>query len=53
MRFCQEHDLHLISDEIYALSVFKTLNNADAVGFHSALSIDPTGLIDPNRLHIL
>ncbi|KAF8439183.1 pyridoxal phosphate-dependent transferase [Terfezia claveryi] len=52
MRFCQEHNLHLISDEIYALSVFKT-HNADAVGFHSALSIDPTGLIDPNRLHTL
>lgn len=53
MRFCQEHDLHFISDEIYALSVFKTPYNTDAVGFNSLLSIDPTGLIDPNRLHIL
>ncbi|RPB22583.1 PLP-dependent transferase [Terfezia boudieri ATCC MYA-4762] len=53
MRFCQEHNLHLISDEIYALSVFKTPYNADAVGFHSVLSVDPTGLIDPNRIHTL
>ncbi|KAF8422469.1 pyridoxal phosphate-dependent transferase [Tirmania nivea] len=53
MLFCQQHGLHLISDEIYALSVFKTPYNADAVGFHSVLSIDSTGLIDPNRLHTL
>lgn len=52
MRFCQKHRIHLISDEIYALSVFDT-GNADAIPFTSVLSIDTTDVIDNNYLHVL
>lgn len=55
MRLCEKYKIHLISDEIYALSVFE--NNVDAepesVAFESCSSIDPTGLIDPARLHLV
>jgi 1-aminocyclopropane-1-carboxylate synthase len=50
MRFCQKHRLHLLSDEIYACSVFNT--DEPAVPFASILSIDPTGIIDPELLHV-
>ncbi|EXA00359.1 hypothetical protein FOWG_00617 [Fusarium oxysporum f. sp. lycopersici MN25] len=50
MQFCQEYRLHLLSDEIYACSVFDT--DEPAVPFTSILSIDPTGLIDPELLHV-
>lgn len=51
MGFCQEHHIHLISDEIYGLSVFD-INDSAAVPFTSVLSIDPTELIDLNLLHV-
>ncbi|KAL0571666.1 hypothetical protein V5O48_010293 [Marasmius crinis-equi] len=60
MKFCQKYRIHLISDEIYALSVWK--NQVDAAkdpaegageGFSSVLSIDPTGIIDPCLVHVL
>lgn len=55
MRLCQQYEIHLISDEIYALSVWE--NNIDpepaSVPFRSCASIDPTGLIDPARLHLI
>ncbi|PHH86578.1 hypothetical protein CDD83_10038 [Cordyceps sp. RAO-2017] len=56
MRLCQRHRVHLISDEIYALSVFE--NRADGgdrppVPFQSMLSIDPSGIIDPGLVHVL
>lgn len=41
----------MISDEVYALSVYDT--GFDGPAFNSALSIDPEGLIDRDRLHIL
>lgn len=53
MRFCQKYHLHLISDEVYAMSIYKTPSNASAVPFTSALAIDTTGLIDANLIHIL
>ncbi|KAF3931359.1 hypothetical protein ABW20_dc0109583 [Dactylellina cionopaga] len=53
MKFCEAHNLHLIADEIYALSIFKTKSNKDAVGFCSTLSINTAGLIDPKRIHML
>ena len=52
MGFCQENSIHMISDEIYALSVFDAGSN-DAVGFTSVFAIDPRGLIDTDRLHVL
>ncbi|KAI9759424.1 MAG: hypothetical protein M4579_002338 [Chaenotheca gracillima] len=50
--FCQKHQLHLISDEIYALCVFDS-GNPSALPFTSVLSIDFTDVIDPNLVHVL
>ncbi|KAJ4266456.1 hypothetical protein NW762_004440 [Fusarium torreyae] len=50
MQFCQKHRLHLLSDEIYACSVFET--DEPSVPFTSILSIDPTSIIDPDLLHV-
>ncbi|KAF7530773.1 hypothetical protein PCG10_000283 [Penicillium crustosum] len=49
--FCQKYQIHLISDEVYALSVY---SNDDSVGFISVLSIDPVPLgVDPALIHVL
>ncbi|KAI9929819.1 hypothetical protein ASPWEDRAFT_48044 [Aspergillus wentii DTO 134E9] len=55
MAFCQKYQIRLISDEIYALSVWEnTIDTSPApVEFTSALSIDTTGTIDPQLLHVL
>jgi aspartate/methionine/tyrosine aminotransferase len=55
LKFCSKYNLHLISDEIYALSIFENKIDSDppAEPFHSVLSIDPTGLIDPSLVHVL
>ncbi|RFU75646.1 hypothetical protein TARUN_6604 [Trichoderma arundinaceum] len=55
LKFCNKYQLHLISDEIYALSIFE--NKIDTqpppAPFHSVLSIDTTGLINPALVHVL
>ncbi|KAL8709593.1 MAG: hypothetical protein Q9220_005685 [cf. Caloplaca sp. 1 TL-2023] len=53
MRLCQRHRIHLISDEIYAMSIYSTPSNASATPFTSVLAIDTTGLIDSNLVHVL
>ena len=55
MELCQKHQVHLISDEIYALSVYENRVDKDdtVVPFESILSIDPTGIIDRNLVHVL
>lgn len=55
MKFCQSRQLHLISDEIYALSTWenKVDPNASEAKFESALSIDTTNVIDPDLVHVL
>ncbi|CVK99140.1 related to 1-aminocyclopropane-1-carboxylate synthase [Fusarium proliferatum] len=53
MQFCQKHNLHLISDEVYALSVWKNPEAPGAPGFTSALAVNPDGLIDRDLLHVL
>jgi aspartate/methionine/tyrosine aminotransferase len=55
MKLCQKYQMHLISDEIYALSVFenKVDKDAAAIPFESVLSIDPEGIIDPSLVHVL
>lgn len=55
MKLCQRRNLHLISDEIYACSVWENTVDTDPAPqpFVSVLSIDPTGIIDPERLHVL
>ncbi|GAA6059750.1 hypothetical protein JCM10212_001958 [Sporobolomyces blumeae] len=52
-RFCEKHNLHLIVDEIYALSTFATPH--DAVPFTSILSIDPLAEAhcNPSRIHVV
>ncbi|KAJ6786288.1 hypothetical protein PWT90_00828 [Aphanocladium album] len=51
MKLCQRHQIHLISDEVYACSVFES-EEPEAVPFTSILSIDPHGLIDLDLLHV-
>lgn len=51
MKFCQYHQLHLISDEIYACSVFDS-GEPNAIPFTSILSIDTDQYIDPELLHV-
>jgi 1-aminocyclopropane-1-carboxylate synthase len=53
MGFCEKYALHLIVDEIYALSVFPNPHVTDASPFISALSIPKENLIDPARVHTL
>jgi aspartate/methionine/tyrosine aminotransferase len=49
--FCQKHKLPLISDEIYACSVFDS-GEPNAVPFTSVLSIDAEKHIDSRLLHV-
>ncbi|KAJ5903521.1 pyridoxal phosphate-dependent transferase [Penicillium tannophilum] len=52
--FCQERNLHLISDEVFALSSFTCLDIQDPDPFVSCLSIDPTQFgCDPERVHVV
>lgn len=51
-KFCDKHNLHLISDEVYASCVFET-GDPDAVPFTSILSVDLTKFIKPNLVHVL
>ncbi|KAL2071895.1 hypothetical protein VTL71DRAFT_13130 [Oculimacula yallundae] len=51
MKFCQQNSIHLISDEVYALSVYDT-GIPDLPTFTSVLSINPTDLIDIEKLHV-
>ncbi|KAK2612795.1 hypothetical protein QQS21_001247 [Conoideocrella luteorostrata] len=55
MKLCQKYQIHLLSDEIYALSVFENRVDRDeaAVAFESVLSIDTAGIIDPGLVHVL
>ena len=50
--FCQKYNIHLISDEIYALSVFE-VDGEKRTPFTSVLSIDPTGLLRTDQIHVL
>jgi hypothetical protein len=58
MEFCQEHGLHLIVDEIYALTDLN-ITPAKAPPFVSALSLTeplvPEGAVkvDPSRIHVV
>jgi 1-aminocyclopropane-1-carboxylate synthase len=52
LAFCEKNKIHLISDEVYALSVYDTVTK-DAPKFTSVLSIEPTDLISVDRLRVL
>ncbi|KAI9899148.1 hypothetical protein N3K66_005609 [Trichothecium roseum] len=54
MKLCQKYQIHLISDEIYALSVFEnTVDGVTPTPFESVLSIDKTGIVDESLIHVL
>ncbi|KAJ5352360.1 hypothetical protein N7452_001334 [Penicillium brevicompactum] len=51
MKFCHRHGLHLISDEIYALTVWENPRLKEAPGFQSILSMTNESLMDPSMVH--
>ncbi|KAE8423675.1 pyridoxal phosphate-dependent transferase [Aspergillus pseudocaelatus] len=53
MRLCGELGIHLISDELYALSVWENPELENAVPFKSVLSLDVESLMDPKKLHVI
>ena len=53
MRFCQREQIHLICDEIYALSSFENPTMSNTEGFTSALSVVSPDIIDPALVHVL
>ncbi|GLA36365.1 hypothetical protein AnigIFM63309_002463 [Aspergillus niger] len=52
LKFCDKHQLHLISDEVYASCVFDS-GDPDAVPFTSILSLSTPELINPDLVHLL
>jgi aspartate/methionine/tyrosine aminotransferase len=52
MKLCQKYSIHLLTDEVYALSVYQT-PQAEAVQFQSVLTIDTKKYIHPTLLHVL
>ncbi|KAL1891976.1 hypothetical protein Sste5346_007320 [Sporothrix stenoceras] len=52
MKFCESNELHLISDEVYALSTYR-LDDGHDVPFTSVLAADTGDLISADRLHVL
>lgn len=53
-QFCEKHNLHLISDEIYALSLFPSSDVPNPEPFVSTLSYDLEAMgVNPSRLHVL
>ncbi|KAL5355193.1 1-aminocyclopropane-1-carboxylate synthase [Aspergillus floccosus] len=52
LSFCNEHQLHFISDEIYASCVFDS-GDPNAEPFTSILSLSTPDLIAPDLVHVL
>jgi len=52
MKLAQEHKIHLLMDEIYAMSVYD-IDDPAAVPFQSCLAFDSSDYIDPNLLHVI
>jgi aspartate/methionine/tyrosine aminotransferase len=55
LKLCAKYDIHLVSDEIYALSTWKNKEDSSPppVPFTSILSFDLAQYIDPARVHVL
>lgn len=49
MQLCKKYSLHLLSDEVYALSVF----DSSLTPFTSVLSFDSSSFISPDYLHVV
>lgn len=52
MQLCNKYRIHLLADEIYAMSVYEVAD-PDAVKFESVLSIETEKYIDSKYLHLL
>ncbi|KAF3059812.1 1-aminocyclopropane-1-carboxylate synthase 1 [Daldinia childiae] len=50
--FCGQHDLHLICDEIFAMSVYDNPEVPDAVPFTSVLALNLDDNINPQKVHV-
>lgn len=57
LKFCARNNLHLITDEVYALSSYSTPYNTNAVNFTSVLSLPslsgPAPLMPTENIHLL
>ncbi|KAF6223285.1 hypothetical protein HO133_000127 [Letharia lupina] len=53
LRLCSKYWIHMISDEVYAMSVFPNGDIPNPVPFRSVLSLEYRKLIDPSLLHVL
>ncbi len=54
MQFCQRHNLHLIADEVFALSELGCTDLRQARKFTSVLAIDAAAHgCDANRIHVI
>lgn len=54
LKFCQRRDIHLIADEVYAMTTFSSAEISDPAPFISALSLDTSALrCDRSRIHTI
>ena len=53
LRLCSKHGIHMISDEVYAMSVFPNKDIPNPTPFRSVLSLEYREFIDPLSLHVL
>ncbi|EYE98293.1 putative aspartate aminotransferase [Aspergillus ruber CBS 135680] len=53
MRLCNDLDIHLVSDELYALSVWENLELENPIPFKSALCFEAKNLMNPEKLHVI
>ena len=50
LAFCAEYGIHLISDKVYAISIFPTNDNPEPTPFRSVLSLDYERFIKSSSL---
>lgn len=53
LRLCSKHGIHMVSEEVYAMSVFANKDVPHPIPFRSVLSLEYKRLIDPSLLHVL
>lgn len=53
MRLCQKLGIHLISDEIYGLSIWDNSENKSPTPFKSVLSLDIENFMGPQMVHVV
>lgn len=53
MALCNTCQLHLISDEIYGLSVWNNPSLGDSAAFTSVLAVNAAQIMDPSMVHVV